>query len=162
MYNFITFRTHDSIDEYVRKLNSQNLSTKIKQYNIDNYLDNSTNGAYLNGEIVDIIKDLLFKFDKEYYELIAFAIMPNHIHIVILPKEKLSVIMKMLKGNSSIQINKILNKKGVFWAREYYDKVIRDEKQFYNTIEYVLNNPFKANLEDSKNRIYSNTDIIIP
>ncbi len=157
MYNFITFRTHDSIDEYVHKLNSQNLSTKIKQYNIDNYLDNSTNGAYLNGKIVDIIKDLLFKFDKEYYDLIAFAIMPNHIHIVILPKKKLSVIMKMLKGNSSIQINKILNKKGVFWAREYYDKVIRDEKQFYNTIEYVLNNPFKANLSDSTNRIYSNT-----
>ena len=158
MYNFITFRTYDSVDEYVKKLNYQDIATKIKQYNIDSYLDTSNKGAYLNGDIIDIIKKLLFEYDGEYYDLVSFAIMPNHIHMLILPKQKLSVIMKMLKGNSAININKLLDKKGRFWAREYYDRVVRDEKQFYNTIEYILNNPIKVNLIDSENRVYCNTD----
>jgi REP element-mobilizing transposase RayT len=158
MYNFITFRTFKSVDEYVKRLSFEDIDTKIKQYKIDKYLDNSNTGSYLYDTKLEIMKNILFENDDIYYDLICFSIMPNHIHILIKPKEKLSKIMQKIKGKSSKLLNKSLEFKGRFWAREYYDKVIRDEKQLNTTIEYILNNPLKANLEDSSYRTYCNTN----
>jgi REP element-mobilizing transposase RayT len=154
MYNFVTFRTYKSIDEYVKKINLLEIDTKIKQYKIDNYLDSSLKGCHLHDKQITILKDVLFEYDNIDYELIAFAIMPNHIHLLLNPYKKLSKIMQNIKGKSAKKINESLNLSGKFWAREYYDKVIRDEKQFNITIEYILNNPIKANLKDAKDRVY--------
>jgi len=154
MYNFITFRTFKSIDEYVKRVSLSNINTKIKQYKIDNYLDNSSKGCYFYNKQIDILKDILFEYDNVDYKLISFAIMPNHIHLLIQPYSKLSKIMQKIKGKSAKILNESLNIKGKFWAREYYDKIIRDEKQFFLTIEYILNNPIKADLQDSESRVY--------
>jgi len=51
-----------------------------------------------------------------------------------------------------------LGMSGNFWAREYCDKVLRDEKQVDKTIHYILSNPIKANLIDAKERVFHNTD----
>ena len=158
MPNFITFRTHKSIDSYVKKLTQQNQETKVKQYQIDKYLDNSDKGAYFYRLQLEIFKKILHKKDKLDYNLMAYAIMPNHIHLLIEPKKDLAIIMKMLKGSSVKLLNESLNMSGSFWAREYYDKVLRDEKQVDKTIRYVLNNPVKANLSDAQERVFYNTD----
>jgi len=158
MPNFITFRTHKSIDSYVKKLTQQNKDTKIKQHEIDKYLDNSDKGAYLYGAQLKILKSILHEKEKIDYHLIAYAIMPNHIHLLIEPKKDLAIIMKTLKGRSAKLLNESLNMRGSFWAREYYDKVLRDEKQIDKTIRYILNNPVKANLSDAKERVFCNTD----
>ena len=62
--------------------------------------------------------------------------------------------MKIIKGKSAKELNESLGIKGKFWAREYYDKIIKNEKQFNITIDYIMNNPIKANLKDAKNRVY--------
>jgi REP element-mobilizing transposase RayT len=155
MVNFITFRTFLSVDEYLQRLNNLNLPTKEKQYQIDKYLDNSSNGAYFYDRTLQKMREILFEFDGLSYELIAFAIMPNHIHLIILPKMDLAVIMKQLKGKSAKSLNEILGFCGKFWAREYYDKVIRDEKHLWKTVEYILNNSIKAGLVDSDLRVWS-------
>jgi REP element-mobilizing transposase RayT len=155
MPNFITFRVFDSVDEYIKKLSLSNINTKEKRYKIDKYLDNSSNGAYFYGKQIEIIKNIIFEYDKIYYELYSFVIMPNHIHILLLPKSTLLNILKKIKGKSAKLLNESLNKKGRFWAREYYDKIVKDEKQFKVVMEYILNNPVKANLNDAKDRIYN-------
>ena len=66
--------------------------------------------------------------------------------------------MKSLKGSSAKLLNESLNMSGSFWAREYYDKVLRDEEQVDKTIRYILDNPVKANLSDVKERVFRNTD----
>ena len=33
-----------------------------------------------------------------------------------------------------------------FWHREFWDRYIRDEEHYYDTIEYIHNNPVKARL----------------
>ena len=81
--------------------------------------------------------------------------MPNHIHMLLSPKSTLSNILQKIKGKSAKQLNESLNKKGKFWAREYYDKIIKDEKQLKVVMEYILNNPIKANLDDAKDRVYN-------
>ncbi len=46
------------------------------------------------------------------------------------------------------QINKILGAEGQLWETEYYDHLIRDEKDLLAQIEYVMANPRRAGLID--------------
>ena len=154
-YQFITFRTYDSIDNYVHKLQESDIDTKLKQYKIDKYLDTSKNGAYFYGKQIDIMKNILFEKNNIDYQLETFCIMPNHIHILLKQLTDLKTIMQHIKGKSSIKLNKILNKKGKFWLDGYFDKAIRNERHYTTTYEYILNNPIKANLKDSDLRIYT-------
>nr|WP_321268109.1 transposase [uncultured Sulfurimonas sp.] len=148
-YQFITFRTKDSTDEFILKqLKNNLLETKIIQHNIDAHLDKSNKGSYLNHQIVDIIKNYLTVIDKSLCEIVAFSIMQNHIHLILVQKTKLSEIMRNIKGGLSFLVNKELGKKGSLWQKDYYDKAIRDEKHFQRTYNYVKNNALKAGLED--------------
>lgn len=142
-YQFITFRTYDSVDEFVKKLTAADKSNKQKQQEIDDYLDSSKNGAYLDEVVLKYLYDFLKSKDGKLYELEAFAIMSNHVHLLIKPIEDLSKIMQMLKGASAKAINEILGKSDKFWADDYYDKAIRDEKHFWMVYEYIKNNPLK-------------------
>ncbi len=153
-YQFITFRTYDSLSLYLKKLYSLNLTNSKKQYLIDSYLDSSNFGAYLFKDAIDIFKNTLILKEGIWYEIVAYAIMPNHIHILLKQKIELFKIVKFIKSKSAIDINRYLNKEGKFWADGYYDKIIRDEKHFLKVYNYILKNPIKANLPDSENRVY--------
>jgi putative transposase len=154
-YQFITIRTQESIDEYILKLQSSSLDSKIKQYHIDNYLDSSSRGAYFYGDTIDILKEVILDKDGVYYDVEIFAIMPNHLHILLRQIEPLEKIMRYIKGRSAILLNRVLSRSGKFWLSGYLDKAIRDKGHFEKSYEYILNNPYKANLKDSDTRIYS-------
>jgi len=55
-------------------------------------------------------------------------------------------ILRLLKGRTSRQCNKVLNLSGTFWQHESYDHVVRNYKELIRIVEYVLNNPVKAGL----------------
>jgi len=93
-------------------------------------------------------------FRGRYDEVRVKAKRPNHIHILFKETNDLGDVMRVLKGGSSYKINKSLNQKGNFWANDYYDKLIRDEKHFEVVYNYIKNNPLKAGLKDSKERFY--------
>jgi len=150
----VTFRTKDSVDEYLLKLQNSFDENKILQQKIDTYLDNSNNGAYLYGEVLEKLKEYIHSKDKDIYELVAYSIMPNHVHILFKEIKELSECMRVLKGGSSYAINRLLNKKGNFWTKDYYDKLIRDEKHFEVVYNYIKNNAIKAELKDAKERFY--------
>ncbi len=140
-YQFITFRTQDSVDTYLIKLAGQNLPNRKQQLAIDKYLDQSQNGAYLTGEILLFLSAFIKIKNAALYELIAFCIMPNHVHLLIKPLDKLARIMRLLKGGSAIIINEMMRREGRFWAADYYDKLIRNEKHFAVVYQYIKNNP---------------------
>ncbi|MCF6318515.1 MAG: transposase [Proteobacteria bacterium] len=144
-YQFITFRTFDSIDDYLRKLYASDCPNRVKQQQVDNYLDQSTKGAYLNNEVLAYLKTFIESKHTDLYDLSAYCIMPNHVHLLIKPHFKLSLIMQKIKGASANKINKILGSKGQFWARGYFDKLIREEKHFAVVYAYIKNNPLKLN-----------------
>jgi REP element-mobilizing transposase RayT len=87
--------------------------------------------------------------DGKVYELLAFCIMPNHVHMVFSTDNPLPVVMQSLKGYTSRQANQILNRKGKFWQDESYDHVIRNEEELERILKYVVNNPVKAGLVDA-------------
>jgi len=106
-YQFVTFRTKDSVDDFVRKISKQNISNKVKYQQIDNYLDRSYSGCYLNSQVINVLKDFFIN-KKEVYQLIALSIMPNHIHILFQQTQDLAKIMQNLKGGSALIVNRIL------------------------------------------------------
>ena len=153
-YQFVTFRTKDSIDGYIQKLYGSNDSEKLKQYKIDSYLDKSESGAFLNGQVVLDIQKYFQSYDKKMYELVALTIMPNHIHILFKQNDKLKNIMRILKGGSAHIVNTLLDRKGQVWASDYFDKIIRDEEHFSLVYEYIKYNAVKAGLTDAEVRSY--------
>jgi REP element-mobilizing transposase RayT len=160
-YQFVTFRTQDSLDDYLRKIESFDLPNSKKQMQIDSYLDTSDVGRYFEGEVLEYMRSYLLSLDGISYELVSFSIMPNHIHILFYQKQELSLILQRLKGATAKEINKILKKTGKFWASGYYDKAIRDEKHFEVVYNYIQNNPLKAGVGDEDVRYYSRyTDIV--
>jgi len=153
-YQFVTFRTKESTDTYLKKLYGSNEPEKLKQYKIDAYLDDSNSGAYLNGKIVSEIKKYFLNYDDKIYKLLALTVMPNHIHILFQQKDELKNIMRILKGGSAHIVNKSLDKKGQVWASDYFDKLIRDETHLSITYEYIKNNANRAGLLDANIRFY--------
>ena len=126
----------------------------------DKAMDASDTGIkYLaNAQIAQLVADSLHFRDGVVYELIAFCIMPNHIHIVFTPLEEskgkyfsLSKIMHSLKRHTARQANLILERNGAFWQHENYDHYARDEAELERIIKYVLYNPVKAGLMKEQN-----------
>ncbi|OQK16287.1 hypothetical protein AU255_14445 [Methyloprofundus sedimenti] len=61
---------------------------------------------------------------------------------------------KRIKGGSALLVNKYLARHGKLWERDYFDKVIRDERHFVLTYNYIRNNAVKADLKDAQQRFY--------
>lgn len=153
-YQFVTFRTRASIDDFMLKLKDADLDESNKQLQVDKHLDNSNKGRLLNDEVIHIVLEYSKHLEPEFYKLICISVMPNHIHILFEQIQNLSKIMHKLKGGLAYKINKHLNLKGSFWERDYFDKVIRNEKHFQVTYKYIKNNAQKAKLEDADTRFY--------
>jgi len=142
-YQFISFRTAHSTDEFLLALEAQNKSNRERQMAMDEYLDVSPQGAYLQDDALRFLFDFIRSKDGDLYELICFAIMPNHVHLLMKPLQKLPVVMQRVKGASAKAINDILGKHGSFREKDYYDKAIRDEGHFRVVYQYIKNNPLK-------------------
>ena len=86
-------------------------------------------------------------FNGSRYSLHAWCVMPNHVHIVFTPfaGETLDRILHSWKSYTAHIAFPIIGTR-TLWAREYYDRVIRDERHFFNAVAYVRNNPARAGL----------------
>jgi putative transposase len=83
--------------------------------------------------------------EKRLYELHAWAIMPNHVHLFLLPRVPLPRITQWLKGRTAREANILLERTGQpFWQDESYDRWVRNEKEFARVVSYIENNPVSA------------------
>lgn len=151
---FITFRLADSLpqnvlDVFQLKLERELISEVEYHRSIDKYLDGGHGKQYLaNVRVAEIVEENLFRFNGQRYKLHAWVIMPNHVHLLLAPKEghSLSPILHSMKSYSANRANEILNRKGVFWSKEYFDRFMCDSDHFEKTVAYIHNNPVKAGL----------------
>lgn len=102
--------------------------------------------------IADLVARSLMHFDGKRYELHAWCVMPNHVHVIFTPESQRHVrdIVHSWKSFTSNAANAVLQRNGRFWQPEYFDRIIRDERDLANSIRYVLENPEKARLTDWK------------
>ena len=92
------------------------------------------------------IFDAISFLDGKRYELYASVVLDDHVHIIINPTDTLSKIMHSIKSFTAHKINKMLHRTGKIWQDENHDRVIRNEKELLEKINYIANNPIKANL----------------
>jgi REP element-mobilizing transposase RayT len=151
---FITFRLADSMPQNVlnrwrEDLESDSITDADFRKRIEVYLDQNYGSAALKDRrIAGIVQDTLLKWDGERYKLLAWVIMPNHVHILIenINGHRISDIMHSIKSYTAHEANKILGRKGQFWFKEYFDRYIRNTRHHFATVRYIEQNPVKARL----------------
>jgi REP element-mobilizing transposase RayT len=74
--------------------------------------------------------------------------MPNHVHLLIEQVEgfPLGAVVRSWKSFTAKAINERLGRTGAVWARDYFDRFIRNEAHFCHAAAYVEDNPVKAGL----------------
>lgn len=103
--------------------------------------------------------DAFFYHNGQLYDLVAFVVMPNHVHAVLRPLEinqaegresqfvPISKITQGLKGYAAREANRLLDHTGqTFWQGESYDHWARDEKELGRIITYIESDPVRCGL----------------
>ena len=153
---FVTFRLADSLPqsvirelrrtELVKPKEEQRLARKL-----EDFLDKGVGSCILRQpRIADIVTAALRQFDGARYRLLAWSVMPNHVHVVFQPlgESDLAGILHAWKSFTGVEINRQLSRSGPLWQKEYYDHLIRNGKQLTRAIRYTTENPLKAGMKD--------------
>ncbi|MBQ6151862.1 MAG: transposase [Mogibacterium sp.] len=81
------------------------------------------------------------------YELFAYCLMGNHVHLLIrVRKEPLSVIMKRIGGAFAYWYNGKYERTGHLFQDRFKSEVIDSERYFIAALRYILRNPVKAGM----------------
>ncbi len=104
---------------------------------------------FVNKDRAEIVIDYIYRAKEKMIDfLLAFAVMPEHLHLLIIPRNEFTIsqIMLFIKKGSSRVIHIKENTEGHLWAKRFFDRGIRSEKELVETIEYIHYNPLKARL----------------
>ncbi len=82
-----------------------------------------------------------------WFGILAFVVMPNHLHLLLLQEtKKLPQIMQGLKGASSRWMNETAGVSGSLWQPGYYDYAVDTEQKAATKRRYLEWNPIRAGL----------------
>ena len=146
----ITFRLADSLPaDVLSRLQQEAGNEAEKQTKTEAFLDAGYGACWLKQPaIADIVEDALLHWDGQRYRLLAWCIMPNHVHVLAETQEgwPLSGILHGWKSFTAKAINRRLGRTGPVWMRDYFDRYIRDDRHLAAVIAYIHGNPVKAGL----------------
>lgn len=146
---FVTFQLHDSFPvtrraEWEAILHEPDDSAKRKK--LEAWLDRGHGECWLRQRnVAELVEKILLEADGHNYQMQAWVVMPNHVHLVV---DVLDVpLVKLIgawKSKSSRLANGLLQRSGKFWQEDYYDTLIRDEAHLKRALRYTEQNPVKA------------------
>lgn len=107
-----------------------------------------------------LVSSILFGCRNNWFDLVAFVVMPDHLHLITIPKGKnISQIMHSIKSYSGKEINKETQRVGPVWQSSFRDFTLRSEKLVIEKIDYIHNNPVRKSLvSDPKDYCYSSAN----
>jgi leucyl-tRNA synthetase len=124
---------------------------------IEEWLDAGEGSCILkDSSLRRIVDDALHHFDGESYALIASAVMPNHVHVVVrlFTGENLSDVLHSWKSFTAKQINRATGNTGTVWQDESFDRIVRSSAHLETLISYVEENPLKAKLGEDDASVF--------
>ena len=148
---FVTFRLHGSLPAR-RIFPPERMASSGKAFvAMDRLLDRGTSGPLFlrRPEIAERVVAGLLHGDCQLhrYQLHAFVVMPNHVHMLVTPSVVATRWLGPLKGFTSYQANELLGTHGrAFWQDESYDHLVRDGPEFERIRGYIERNPVTAGL----------------
>ena len=146
---FVTWHLHGSLPK-ARYPPTDKLSAGKAFVWMDRYLDTTRLGPMFlkRPEVANLVVEALARgVQKELYDLRAFVVMSNHVHVLIRPLQQPTRLLQSLKGTTAREANLILARTGQpFWQHESYDHWVRDQLELERIVAYIENNPVKAGL----------------
>ncbi len=161
----ITFRLADSLPQSKLAALEEELSllpekeqSLARRKQIESWLDAGMGCCALrHPAVAAVMQETLLKFDGVRYRLLAWCIMPNHVHVLIKPMAELGKIVQSWKSYTGRWALGRWAELGLgvpgesapgkcFWMREYWDRYIRDEQHYHAVVAYIHHNPVKAGL----------------
>ena len=153
LIQFVTFRLADSFpaerrEEWERLFASEDQTERRHQ--LQAYLDLGYGACHLRDpRIAELTVATLKHFDGERYKLIAWCVMPNHVHVLFeTTNTAMSGIISSWKRFIGTRANQWLGRTGAFWQEDYWDTYMRDADDSDATAFYIEDNPRKAVLEN--------------
>ncbi len=148
---FVTWRLAGSDPPITPEILTMENTGRVPFYVRDEWLDRCSSGPFwLRDErIACIVRDAIQygAAVRRSYNLYAWTLMPNHVHVVWEPLIPMPQIMHWLKGRTGRIANRVLGRSGrAFWQEESYDHWIRSAGELDEVIRYVEDNPVKARL----------------
>jgi len=106
--------------------------------------------------IASQVQDAMLHFAGTRYDVLAYVVMPNHVHWVFSPlaswrdrcdtRTAREIIMHSFCRHTARTCNRMLGRTGRFWQHESYDRVVRSEDELQRIIDYIEYNPVQAGL----------------
>jgi REP element-mobilizing transposase RayT len=152
MLQGITFRLADSLPAHIVKALAEDpemMQDPVKRKRVEEYLNSGYGACHLRDpRIGGMVENALLYFDGSRYRQIAWIVMPNHVHTLIetFVGYPLPDVIQSWKSYTAKQANRVLERSGQFWAVDYFDRYIRDERHFIDSVNYIHNNPVKTGL----------------
>jgi putative transposase len=152
---FLTWRLYGSLPRSLWEGRSETCPTAGKKFLLmDRQLDAAGFGpTYLKDpRVAAAVVEALLVGEREWklYELFAWVIMSNHVHVLLQPHRPLRQVTRAVKNASARKANLILGRTGLrFWQDESYDHWVRDGKEFERIVQYIEWNPVRVGLGES-------------
>jgi REP element-mobilizing transposase RayT len=173
LVQLVTFRLGDSMPAWRRGEWEHLLQIEDgrgKRTKLEAYLDRGLGGCWLRDPRgAELVEDTLLHFQGQRYELLAWCVMPNHVHALVHVWQ--TPLWKMIQNwkvhvEADVRRYRLLERRArpgreqvsdlntprrcsalqSFWQREYWDTFMRDEEQERKAIHYIESNPVKAKL----------------
>jgi putative transposase len=147
---FVTFRLYGSLPVN-RIFRPANLTAGQAFLAVDRLLDNPKSGPTFlqRREIAEMVIRALSDGERRFrrYELHAFVIMSNHVHLLVTPRVPSPKWLGPLKGFTGYEAISMLGlNRGPFWQDESYDHLIRNDEECERVKHYIEWNPVKAGI----------------
>jgi REP element-mobilizing transposase RayT len=147
----VTFHVADSFpaalcSEWEALLQIEDNDERRKQ--LQGYLDKGRGECPLRQPQLARLVEGAFRFyDGKDYELRAWVVMPNHVHVLFhIGKKPMGKVIADWKEYTAREANKLLQRRGQFWAADYWDTFMRNQNHELQARNYVERNPVKAGL----------------
>jgi len=123
---------------------------------IERYLSNGHGACVLREEgAAEAVRRTLEHDNGRRYELHAWTIMPNHVHVVVrcFAEEKMKEVVDTWKSVSAHGIVKAVGCSAPVWMPDHYSRIIRTAEEYARQIKYVWGNPEAAGLQGGFERM---------
>jgi REP element-mobilizing transposase RayT len=173
---FVTFRLADAVPYHLRiqwksereawlRVHPQPWTAEVeREYHerfsgaIEGWLDAGHGSCVLRRpDCARVVVEALRYLDGERVSIIScVVVMPNHVHALFVqnPNWPLEKLVRSWKSFTSRKINSLVTRKRSLWQRDYFDRLVRDEKHFANCTRYIRRNPAKTHLQNGEYILY--------
>jgi putative transposase len=98
---------------------------------------------------VSYLENLVVGCTRYELELWAYCLMTNHVHLLVVPRRKLSLarVIRATHQQHAVRVNRRMNREGHLWQNRYYSTAL-DDRHLWTAVRYIERNPVRAGLVD--------------